>query len=121
MHSLVICLSAVLLSKNRVDFNSKTHKWNTFFFLFFIFSRNDTGTNFHASPHIAAAGAAGGERVYGFRLCLDERTDGQTFYTLPFGGGGKAPQIKISSHDDVYIFAKLYKVALIVKSPGKPR
>lgn len=92
MHSLVICLSAVLLSKNRVDFKSKTHEWDTcffFFFFFLIFSCNETGTNFYVSPYLTAAGTAGAERVYGFRLCLDGRTDKQTFYILLLSGKEK--------------------------------
>lgn len=91
-----------------------------FFFSFFIFSRNETRTIFfffYVSPYLTAAGTAGGERMYGFRLCLDGRTEDGRF-TLCFSVAGKSSTEKISSHDDVYIFAKLYKVALIVKSSG---
>lgn len=47
---------------------------------------------------------------------MDGLTDGR--FTLCFSVAGKSSTEKISSHDDVYIFAKLYKVALIVKSSG---
>lgn len=47
---------------------------------------------------------------------MDGLTDGR--FTLCFSVAGKSSTEKFSSHDDVYIFAKLYKVALIVKSSG---
>lgn len=76
------------------------------------------GPNFKVLLYVAATGTAEAERVYGFRLCLDGRTGKQTFYILLLGGEEKLHRKKISIHNDMYIFAKLYKVALIVNSSG---
>lgn len=116
MHSLVICLSAVLLSKNRVNFKSKTHKWNTFFF-FQSFLAMKLGPIF-MSHHISQRRGWREQKECMALGCawMDKLTN--RHFTFCFSVARKSSTEKISSHNDMYIFAKLYKVALIVNSSG---
>lgn len=93
---ILLSFVSLLCSCLKIEWiSNQKHTNGTHFFFFCFFYISSLAMKrgqifFFTSRRISrAAGTAGGERVYGFRLCLDGRTDGRTFYTLLLGGGEK--------------------------------
>lgn len=116
MHSFVMCLSAVLLSINQMNFKLKAHAWNTFFKNLFWQWNGDQF--FFMSRRISPQQGRQEQKESMALGCawMDRRT--KRHFTFCFSVAGKSSTGKISIHNDMYIFAKLYKVALIVNSSG---